>query len=109
MNSPGLTVGDVKRRYGHRYAAPIRNQARQRCDTSACARCDYSAHVEAAHLRPIASFPDDALVAEVNDPTNILGLCPNHHWEFDSGLPGMVSFVAQMPRQRPTVDVGSSP
>jgi hypothetical protein len=24
-------------------------------------------------------------LVQVNDPSNVLLLCPNHHWEFDNG------------------------
>lgn len=51
-----------------------------------CQVCGYSAHVELAHIKPISSFDILTTLGEVNHPSNILVLCPNHHWEFDSGL-----------------------
>ena len=49
-----------------------------------CAHCGYDKHVELAHIKDIASFPDDALLSEVNSEDNIIQLCPNCHWEFDN-------------------------
>ncbi len=50
-----------------------------------CQKCFYSFHVELCHIRDIADFPDSTTLGEVNDPTNILVLCRNCHWEFDNG------------------------
>jgi hypothetical protein len=54
--------------------------------TMPCYNCGYSKHVELAYIKPIHSFPDTAKLGEVNDPSNIVQLCPNCHWEFDNGL-----------------------
>jgi hypothetical protein len=51
-----------------------------------CQVCGYKTHVELAHIKALSSFEDDALLAEVNHYTNIVVLCPNHHWEFDNGI-----------------------
>jgi hypothetical protein len=45
--------------------------------------CGYVKHVEVAHRKDVASFPDSALISEINDISNLVGLCPTHHWEFD--------------------------
>lgn len=49
-----------------------------------CAHCGYSKHVELAHIKPVSSFPDSALLSEINSETNVIQLCPNCHWEFDN-------------------------
>ena len=54
-----------------------------------CAVCGYTAHVEICHIREISTFPLETPVREINDPINLVALCPNHHWEFDRGLIGM--------------------
>lgn len=54
--------------------------------TYSCVVCGYSKHVELAHIIPLSSFPEDTKLSVVNDPSNILVLCPNHHWEFDNKL-----------------------
>jgi hypothetical protein len=51
-----------------------------------CHICGYSKHVELAHIKPLSSFPQNALLREVNSPDNIIQLCPNCHWEFDNFL-----------------------
>lgn len=51
-----------------------------------CASCGYSKHVELAHRKAIATYPDTATLGEVNHPDNVVQLCPNCHWEFDNGL-----------------------
>jgi hypothetical protein len=37
------------------------------------------------HRRDVADFPDTATVREINALSNLVGLCPTHHWEFDNG------------------------
>lgn len=51
-----------------------------------CAICGYTKHVEIAHIKAVSDFDDDALVSEINNSNNLIGLCPNHHWEYDNGL-----------------------
>lgn len=50
-----------------------------------CIRCGYNLHTDAAHINAVASFPDTATIGEVNDPSNIMPLCKNCHWEYDHG------------------------
>ena len=51
-----------------------------------CAICGYSKHVEVCHIKSVSSFPNDAKVSEINALDNLIGLCPNHHEEFDAGV-----------------------
>ncbi len=51
----------------------------------ACKNCGYSKYVEVCHIRPVSSFSADALWGEINEPTNLVLLCRNCHWEFDHG------------------------
>jgi predicted nucleic acid-binding Zn ribbon protein len=51
-----------------------------------CARCGYDKHIEVCHRRALTSFPLDTPIAVVNSLENLIGLCPNCHWEFDHGL-----------------------
>lgn len=50
---------------------------------SSCKICGYSIHVEVCHIKAVKGFSDAATLNEINSPTNLVGLCPNHHWEFD--------------------------
>lgn len=65
----------------------VRQWARDRYKklaSGSCANCGYAKHVEICHKKPIKSFPVTATVAEINDISNIVALCPNCHWEFDN-------------------------
>lgn len=42
-------------------------------------------HVEVAHLKAVSDFKDESLMSEINHPDNLIGLCLNHHWEYDNG------------------------
>ena len=84
------TVAEVKQRWRtsmRPWTDAVRSSARSLYSArSNCSACGYDKHVEVCHRRAIVDFPDTALVSEINDPTNILILCPNCHWEFDHGV-----------------------
>ena len=50
-----------------------------------CVICGYDFHVDIAHKKSVSSFPDSALIQEINDSENLEALCPNCHFEFDEG------------------------
>lgn len=50
-----------------------------------CASCGYDLFVQICHVRPVADFPPDATLAEVNDPANLVALDVRCHWELDHG------------------------
>jgi len=33
----------------------------------------------------MSEFSDDTLIKDINNTDNLVGLCPNHHWELDNG------------------------
>ena len=51
-----------------------------------CAVCGYNKHIEVAHIKAVADFEENTKIKEINSITNLIGLCPNHHWEYDHGL-----------------------
>lgn len=51
-----------------------------------CPICGYNKHIEIAHIKAVADFDDNSTIAEINNPNNLIGLCPNHHWEYDNGI-----------------------
>ncbi len=51
-----------------------------------CHICNYSKHVEIAHIKPVASFLGTSLIGEINSLTNLVPLCRNHHWEQENNL-----------------------
>jgi hypothetical protein len=55
-------------------------------ESPACEICGYTKHVEVAHRKSVSSFDDSCKICEINDPNNLIGFCPNHHWEFDNGI-----------------------
>ena len=51
-----------------------------------CAICGYNKHIDVAHIKSVSSFPKDTPLSIINDINNLIGLYPNHHWEYDNGL-----------------------
>ena len=51
-----------------------------------CKVCGYDKHIQVCHIKSVSSFSDESLITEINSKDNLVGLCPNHHWEFDHGL-----------------------
>lgn len=78
-----ITYGDLKDKRKYQKNSQIRDLARKKyvSGIEKCAHCEYDKHVEVHHLREISTFPDEALIAEINDVANIILLCPNCHWE----------------------------
>ena len=48
---------------------------------NSCKLCGYSLIIHIHHVRPVSSFPDTALISEINSLDNLVALCPNHHYE----------------------------
>jgi len=51
-----------------------------------CIVCGYQNHVDVAHIIPVYEFHDLAKISEINGISNLVALCPNHHWELDNGF-----------------------
>lgn len=51
-----------------------------------CQKCGYNKFTEFCHIKGISEFNLDTKIGIINDPSNIVMLCPNCHWEFDRGL-----------------------
>lgn len=66
----------------------IRKHAREQVKDrkQICIKCGYSKHVEACHIKGVGEFPKETKLKEVNNPQNLILLCPNCHWEFDNKL-----------------------
>jgi hypothetical protein len=50
-----------------------------------CKVCGYDKHIQVCHIKSVSSFKDDDLITDINSKNNLVGLCPNHHWEYDNG------------------------
>lgn len=64
--------------------------AKSHSKLQSCKICEYTHCVECCHIIPVSHFPLETSLAKVNDPRNLEGLCPNHHWELDHGFLNMV-------------------
>jgi hypothetical protein len=58
-----------------------------------CAVCGYDLHFEVAHIKQVQSFDENTPVSVVNDLSNLVALCRNHHWEFDNGHLDITPFI----------------
>lgn len=84
------TLGDVQRRASYQVNSQVRAIARKVYEVldlpMSCLICGYDKHIDVCHARGIEAFPLTTAIAIINDPFNLLGLCKNHHWEFDHDL-----------------------
>ncbi len=63
-----------------------RNVFFRKSPNSKCHICDYDNHIEVCHIKSVSSFDDEDTMGEINNINNLVGLCPNHHWEFDNKI-----------------------
>jgi len=95
---PGRTKGEMFKKSANYQSARgmIRRHACQVFAVSGipyvCDVCGYKKHINVCHIRSVADFPDDATVSEINSLTNLVALCPNHHWELDHGFLNLTKF-----------------
>lgn len=86
------TIGELRLRYGRAgdQFPIVRWHARKVAKgfgiLDKCVVCGYTNHVETAHRFPLSKYTDDTLIGDINTKDNLIGLCPNHHWEFDHGI-----------------------
>lgn len=88
-----MTKGDLKEFYGgpsYKIKNLIATHARKVYTDlgkePACLLCGYEKLFTVAHVLPVASFDDSVPIRVINMPDNLIGLCPNHHEEYDKGL-----------------------
>lgn len=83
------TYGEVKQLRQYQVNSRIRELARNKFikehPNAICAICGYSKHIEVHHIKGISTFPDEALISEINNDNNLIALCPNCHWEVENG------------------------
>lgn len=74
-----------RKKYGQSAAfAVVRSRAKTVMKhIKSCQKCGYDKHVEVCHIKPIASYDIKTPIDIINDPANLIVLCPNCHWEFD--------------------------
>lgn len=85
-----ITIEDIKSAAKYQKASHIRENARRIFKNSnkpkKCYVCGYDKHVHICHKKAIKSFDPKTPISVVNDISNLVALCPNHHWEFDNEL-----------------------
>lgn len=85
-----LTLKDLKLRFPHilRFHSSIRDISRRVYFNSTSNRnyekCNYDKHIEVCHIKNLSFFSDSTLISEINNINNLIGLCPNCHWELDN-------------------------
>jgi hypothetical protein len=50
-----------------------------------CPFCDYKNHAQLCHIKDIGKFDKNTKLKIVNALSNLIYLCPNHHWDLDHG------------------------
>ena len=85
-----ITYGEMKAKRNYQVNSRIRELARttylKNNPNPKCEICGYDKHIEVHHIKGISTFSDDTTIAEINAKINLIGLCPNHHWEVENGL-----------------------
>lgn len=85
-----VTLKDIKSKRKYQAHSQIRDLARQnylRADLpKECKVCGYSTFIEICHIKAIKDFDEDTPVSVINNTSNLVALCPNHHKELDNGL-----------------------
>lgn len=84
------TIIEVQQQSKYQPNAQIRDLARRLYVKSdlpkKCAYCGYNRHYDVCHIKPISSFSKNTPVSTVNELSNLIALCKNHHWELDNGF-----------------------
>lgn len=65
----------------------IRKESRKKYlnfnDDNRCVHCKHYGSVQVCHIKPISEFSKLSTVEEINDLSNLIGLCPNCHIDLD--------------------------
>lgn len=83
-----LTFGGLKLKTKNWRVAIVQHSAKvfkRKVSDPKCIVCGYKNNIEVAHKKAVSSFPETALISEINNIENLMGLCPNHHTEYDKG------------------------
>ena len=90
MNYNLVTISDLARIRKYQKNSRIRDIARRIYRSNKllqeCKICGYSKHIEVCHIKPISEFDPTSTIGTVNSISNLVALCPNHHWELDNGI-----------------------
>lgn len=84
-----ITLEEVRGQRSYQKNSRIREDARKKflkTGITSCQKCGYDKHIEIHHIKSISSFPKTAKISEINSLENLVGLCPNCHWEVENNL-----------------------
>jgi len=83
-----FSKGNARIKYGtiRKWAALIIEKEGILKTCAVCKNKEFDSVVEVAHLKGIASFPEETLMGEVNNLDNLVYLCPSHHKLYDKGF-----------------------
>lgn len=56
---------------------------------------------DVAHIAPLASFSPDTLILEINQLSNLIGLCPSDHKDFDHGIISLEQIKEKVAARKP--------
>lgn len=88
--SDNISIGELRGSAKYQRSAQIRDHARKVYGSSSlpkeCLVCGYSVHIEICHREPIRNFDETTTLNVVNNLSNLVPLCRNHHWEFDNEI-----------------------
>lgn len=83
-----MTLEEAKIKYKN-WEASIRNHGKliyRFKNNNKCEKCGYDKHINVCHIKAIKNHLPTDTIAKINSPTNLIGLCPNCHWELDNLL-----------------------
>ena len=85
-----MTLGELKQKRKYQVHSRIRDLARKKVIDlprfQKCSECGYTNHIEVCHIKAISEYSDDTTLQVINNINNLVGLCPNHHWELDHNI-----------------------
>lgn len=85
------TLADMRSTKGYKsnHFSMVRENARKIAKNAGllneCLICGYDKFVQACHIKQISDFNDNSSIEDINSVNNLIGLCPNHHYELDKG------------------------
>lgn len=93
------TLGEYREKRRYQAHSQIREKSRSVYNKSGkpkcCVYCGYDKHFDVCHIKSIESFDLETPVSIINDISNLIGLCKNHHWEFDHGILSFEEILAR--------------
>lgn len=82
------TLQDMQELDSYQISARVRQDARKVYAQSKlpreCKICKYNNHIEIHHIQQIKSFPKSTKIGVINNLSNLVPLCRNHHWEVEN-------------------------